>query len=161
VQDVVDFRTMFGLPQNFSTANIILNGPDPGINSLESEADVDVEWSGAVAPGARIDFVTSAETETTSGIHLSALYIVDHNLDPVMSESFGGCEQGLGTALDQFYNSLWEQAAAQGITVILSAGDGGPAGCDNFDTAAVASHGLAVSGLRLNALQRSSRRNGF
>jgi len=146
VQDIIDFRTMFGLPQNFSTANIILNGPDPGINSLESEADVDVEWSGAVAPGARIDFVTSAETETTSGIHLSALYIVDHNLDPVMSESFGGCEQGLGTALNQFYNSLWEQAAAQGITVILSAGDGGPAGCDNFDTAAVASHGLAVSG---------------
>jgi hypothetical protein len=146
VQDIIDFRTMFGLPQNFSTANIILNGPDPGINSLESEADVDVEWSGAVAPGARIDFVTSAETETTSGIHLSALYIVDHNLDPVMSESFGGCEQGLGTALNQFYNSLWEQAAAQGITVILSAGDGGSAGCDNFNTAAVASHGLAVSG---------------
>jgi hypothetical protein len=146
VQDVIDFRTMFGLPQNFSTANIILNGPDPGINSLESEADVDVEWSGAVAPGARIDFVTSAETETTSGIHLSALYIVDHNLDPVMSESFGGCEQGLGTALNQFYNSLWEQAAAQGITVVLSAGDGGSAGCDNFNNAAVASHGLAVSG---------------
>jgi Pro-kumamolisin, activation domain/Bacterial Ig-like domain (group 3) len=145
-QDVIDFRNMFGLPQNFSASNIILNGPDPGINSVESEADLDVEWSGAVAPGARIDFVTSAETETTSGIHLSALYIVDHNLDPVMSESFGGCEQGLGVALNNFYNSLWEQAAAQGITVILSAGDGGSAGCDDFNTAAVASHGLAVSG---------------
>ena len=145
-QDVIDFRTMFGLPQNFSASNIILNGPDPGINSLESEADLDVEWSGAVAPGARIDFVTSAGTETTSGIHLSALYIVDHNLDPVMSESFGGCEQGLGVALNNFYNSLWEQAAAQGITVILSSGDGGSAGCDDFNTSAVASHGLAVSG---------------
>jgi hypothetical protein len=145
-QDVIDFRTMFGLPLNFSASNIILNGPDPGINSLESEADLDVEWSGAVAPGARIDFVTSAETETTSGIHLSALYIVDHNLDPVMSESFGGCEQGLGVALNNFYNSLWEQAAAQGITVILSAGDGGSAGCDDFNTSSVASHGLAVSG---------------
>jgi hypothetical protein len=145
-QDVIDFRNMFGLPQNFSASNIILNGPDPGINAFESEADLDVEWSGAVAPGARIDFVTSAETETTSGIHLSALYIVDHNLDPVMSESFGGCEQGLGVALNNFYNSLWEQAAAQGITVILSAGDGGSAGCDDFNTEAVASHGLAVSG---------------
>jgi hypothetical protein len=145
-QDVIDFRNIFGLPLNFSASNIILNGPDPGINSLESEADLDVEWSGAVAPGARIDFVTSAETETTSGIHLSALYIVDHNLDPVMSESFGGCEQGLGVALNNFYNSLWEQAAAQGITVILSAGDGGSAGCDDFNAAAVASHGLAVSG---------------
>jgi hypothetical protein len=137
---------MFGLPHNFSASNIILNVTDTGINSLESDADLDVEWSGAVAPGARIDFVTSAETETTSGIHLSALYIVDHNLDPVMSESFGGCEQGLGVALNNFYNSLWEQAAAQGITVILSAGDGGSAGCDDFNTEAVASHGLAVSG---------------
>jgi len=145
-QDILDFRNMFGLPPNFAASNVILNGPDPGINSLESEADVDIEWAGAIAPGARIDFVTSAETETTSGIHLSALYIVDHNLDPVMSESFGGCEQGLGVALNQFYNNLWEQAAAQGITVILSAGDGGPAGCDDFNTTQVAFDGLAVSG---------------
>jgi hypothetical protein len=145
-QDVIDFRTMFGLPVNFPASNIILNGPDPGISSEESEAALDVQWAGAVAPGAQIHLVTSASTETTSGVHLSALYIVDHNLDPVMSESYGGCEQGLGVALNNFYNSLWEQAAAQGITVILSAGDGGSAGCDDFNTATTASHGLAVSG---------------
>ena len=145
-QDILDFRNMFGLPPNFPASNVILNGPDPGINSDESEADVDIEWSGAVAPGAKIHFVTSASTETTSGVHLSALYIVDHNLDLVMSESFGGCEQGLGVALNNFYNSLWEQASAQGITVILSAGDGGSAGCDDFNTAQVATRGLAVSG---------------
>ncbi|MDP9337713.1 MAG: protease pro-enzyme activation domain-containing protein [Acidobacteriota bacterium] len=125
VQDVIDFRTMFGLPQNFSASNVILNGPDPGINGTEVESDLDVQWSGAVAPGARIDFVTSASTETTPGVHLSAMYIVDHNVDAVMSESFGACEQSLGTTLNSFYNSLWQQAAAQGITVILSAGDGG------------------------------------
>ncbi len=146
VQDVTDFRKMFGLSQNFSSGNVILNGPDPGINDSESESDLDVQWSGAVAPGARIDFVTSQSTETTSGIHLSAVYIVEHNLDAVMSESFGGCEQSLGTTLNQFYNALWQQAAAQGITVILSSGDGGAAGCDNFDTQQVAMHGLGVSG---------------
>jgi hypothetical protein len=146
VQDVVDFRKLFGLPQNFSGKNIILNGPDPGINGSEGESDLDIQWSGAVAPGATIDFVTSAPTETTSGVHLSAVYIVDHNLAAVMSESFGECEQSLGSVGNQFYNSLWEQAAAQGITVILSSGDGGSAGCDNFDTQQVASQGLAVSG---------------
>ena len=62
-----------------------------------------------------------------------------------MSESFGSCEQQIGT-LNQFHNSLWEQAAAQGITVVLSAGDGGSAGCDNFDTQQTATHGLGVSG---------------
>lgn len=145
VADVTDFRTIFNLPQSFSTSNIILNGVDPGISPSEGESDLDVQWAGAVAPGATIDLVTSAPTETTAGIHLSALYIVDNNLAGVMSESFGGCEQNIGT-LNQFYNSLWEQAAAQGITVVLSAGDAGSAGCDNFGTAQTATKGLAISG---------------
>ena len=52
-QDVADFRSMFGLSVN--PPNIILNGPDPGITSLgeEGEADLDVQWSGAVARKAR------------------------------------------------------------------------------------------------------------
>ncbi len=146
VQDVVDFRNLFGLPQNFSSKNIILNGPDPGFNGSETESDLDVQWAGAVAPGATIDFVTSSPTETTAGIHLSAVYTVDNNLAAVMSESFGECEQNLGAAGNQFYNALWEQAAAQGITVVLSSGDGGSAGCDNFNTQQTATQGLAVSG---------------
>jgi subtilase family serine protease len=147
VQDVSDFRTMFGLtPQNFSASNVIVNGEDPGITSSEDESDLDVQWSGAVAPGARIDFVTSASTETTPGINLSALYIVDHNLDAVMSESFGGCEKSIGTTFNQFLNALWEQASAQGITVVVATGDNGSAGCDNFNTAQTATQGLAVSG---------------
>ncbi len=145
VQDVIDFRNMFGLSPNFSSSNVILNGPDPGISDSEGESDLDVQWSGAVAPGATIKFVTSEPTETTGGIFLSAIYIVENNLAGVMSESFGSCEQQIGT-LNQFHNSLWEQAAAQGITVMVSSGDGGSAGCDNFDTALMASHGLAVSG---------------
>ena len=48
----MDFRKLFGWPQNFSAKNIILNGPDPGINGSEGESDLDVQWSGAVAPGA-------------------------------------------------------------------------------------------------------------
>jgi hypothetical protein len=145
VADVTDFRTIFNLPQNFSSTNIILNGPDPGINGSEGESDLDVQWAGAAAPGATIDFVTSQPTETTAGIFLSATYIVDNNIAAVMSESFGACEQQVGT-LNQFHNLLWEQAAAQGITVMVSSGDGGSAGCDNFDTAQTATHGLGVSG---------------
>jgi hypothetical protein len=146
VQDIIDFRNLFGLPQNFTGKNVILNGPDPGINESEGESDLDIQWAGGAAPGATIDFVTSAPTETTSGIHLSAVYVVDNNLAGGMSESFGECEQNLGSVGNQFYDSLWEQAAAQGITVILSAGDGGSAGCDNFHTRQPAKQGLAVSG---------------
>ena len=146
VQDVADFRSLFGLPVN--NPNVILNGPDPGIQGDESEADIDVQWSGAVAPNATIDFVVSQSTETTAGIDLSAVYIIENNLAPVMSESYGYCELGLGTSGNQFYNALWQQAAAEGITVFISAGDNGAAGCDDFNAAppAPAEFGLQVSG---------------
>lgn len=131
VQDVANFRSLFGLPANNPT--IILNGPDPGVQGDESEADIDVQWSGAVAPNATIDFVVSQSTETTAGVDLSAVYIVENNLAPVMSESYGYCELGLGTSGNQFYSALWQQAAAEGITVFVSAGDNGAAGCDDFN----------------------------
>jgi len=151
-QDVASFRSLFDLPPNSASTgnplNIILNGPDPGLQPDESEADIDVQWSGAVAPNAAIDFVVSQSTETTSGVDLSAVYIIDNNLAPVMSESYGLCELGLGTTGNQFYNTLWQQAAAQGITVFIAAGDNGSAGCDNFDaqSPAPAQFGLEVSG---------------
>jgi hypothetical protein len=144
LQDVRDFRSMFGLPAN--DPNIILNGPDPGITADEGESDLDVEWSGAVARDATIDLVVSESTVATVGIDLSALYIIDNNLAPVMSESYGGCEAGLGASGNQFYNNLWEQAAAQGITVVLATGDSGSAGCD-FPPETAAQYGLGVNGL--------------
>jgi len=146
IQDVRDFRNMFGLPAN--DPQIILNGPDPGVlgGAAEGEADLDVEWSGAVAKGANLDLVVSQSTESTFGGDLSALYIIDNNLAPVMSVSFGSCEAFLGTTGNTFYNSLWEQGAAEGITIIVAAGDTGSAGCDSiFDGAAA--YGLAVSGM--------------
>jgi hypothetical protein len=146
LQDVQDFRNVFGLPKN--DPQIILNGEDPGITSQgeEAEADLDVQWSGAVAKNATIKFVLSASTPASAGVDLSALYIIENNLASVMSESYGDCEQNLLATGNQFFNSLWKQAAAQGITVVISSGDGGSAGCDNFDTQATATHGLAVSG---------------
>lgn len=144
-QDATNFWALFGLTVPANKLNIILNGVDPGINGDEAEADIDVQWSGAVAPQATIDFVTSESTETTDGVDLSAVYIVDNNLAPVMSESYGQCELGLGTAGNQFYSSLWEQAAAQGISVFVSSGDNGAAGCD--DPGGPAQYGLNVNGL--------------
>ncbi len=144
-EDATDFWQLFGLTVPPNKLNVILNGPDPGINGDEGEADIDVQWSGAVAPQATIDLVASSSTETTDGIDLSAVYIVDNNLAPVMSESYGECELGLGSAGNQFYSRLWEQAAAQGISVFVSSGDNGAAGCDN--PGGPAQYGLNVNGI--------------
>jgi hypothetical protein len=145
--DVATFRSIFGLPAK--SPNVILDGPDPGFNGDEIEGNLDVQWSGAVAKGATIDFVIAETTEATAGTDLAAEYIVDNNLAPVLSESFSACEAALGTNGNQFEATLWEQAAAQGTTVIVSAGDSGSAGCDNPD---LTSPNAAQSGVFVNGL---------
>ena len=50
LSDVQIFRIAFGLPVN--DPQIIVDGPDPGnlTGPEETEADLDIEWSGAIAP---------------------------------------------------------------------------------------------------------------
>jgi len=146
IQDIRNFRNIFALPA--SDPQIIVDGPDPGtVKGDETESDLDLEWTGGVAKGATIDFVISATTSTSLGVDLSAQYVVDNNLAPVLSESYGICELFLGAAGNQFYNQLWQQAAAQGITALVATGDSGSAVCDrNADTQGPAQFGLSVSG---------------
>ncbi len=148
VSDVTLFRSTMGLPVNNPT--VVLNGPNPGIQpGDQTEALLDVEWSGAVAQKAAVQLVVSASTNTTDGVDLSAQYIVNHNLAPVMSTSFGSCEAYMGSAENAFWNSLWSQAAAEGITAFVSAGDSGAAGCDSPDSSSGTA--AAVSGLSSTA----------
>jgi len=119
------------LPAN--DPQIIVDGIDPGlVSGAETEAVLDVEWAGAVAKGATIKLVPSASTNAIDGVSLSALYVVENNLAPIVSESFGECELYLGTAGNAFENAIRQQAAAEGITFINSAGDEGSARCDEF-----------------------------
>jgi subtilase family serine protease len=144
-QDNTDFRTMFGLsPSNLT---IFINGTDPGTSpNDEPEADIDTQWSGAVAKGASIYYVASASTNTAFGVDLSAQYIVDNNSAAILTDSYGQCEAFLGTAGNTFYYGLWQQAAAQGISVFNPTGDNGSAGCDNDTAVGAAQFGLQVNG---------------
>ncbi|HEY0783180.1 MAG TPA: protease pro-enzyme activation domain-containing protein [Thermoanaerobaculia bacterium] len=143
--DVQFFRSFFGLPANDPV--FVHNGTDPGDlgGGEEGEADLDVEWSGAVARNATIKFVISKSTSTTDGVDLSAQFIVNNNTGDTMTTSFGQCESTMGSTELAFYNNLWSQAASQGITAFVSSGDAGAAGCNvGSDTTG---SGAAVSGL--------------
>src|ERR1019366_5633446 len=101
IADVQEFRSFFGLPALDPV--ITVNGPDPGIvKDDEGEADLDVEWAGAVAPGATVNLVVSGNAALSDGVDLSAQYIVDHNLAPIVTYSYGPCEADLGTSGLQF-----------------------------------------------------------
>lgn len=145
IQNIRDFRTLFALPQN--DPNVIVNGEAAGENPNDvAEAMLDVTWSGAVAPMAQVNYIVS-ESLFADGIDVSAAYAVDHNISPVISTSYGACEESIGPAGNAFYYSLWQQAAAQGITSFVSSGDSGGAGCDAAFTADFASYGVAVNGI--------------
>jgi hypothetical protein len=135
-QDIQNFRSVVGSGMNTfggASLNVILDGPDPGNvgGSEESEATLDATWSGAIAPNATVDFVLSGGTNTTDGIDLSELYIVENNLADIMTESFGSCEYFQTDARLQGISALAQQAAAQGITYFVSTGDNGAEGCDD------------------------------
>jgi Pro-kumamolisin, activation domain/Bacterial Ig-like domain (group 3) len=153
-QDITDFRTIFDLPATTPTnPNIIVDGEDPGdVPGADEEATIDTEWSGAVAPDATIEVVISGDTLVSSGVDLSALFIVDQDLAQIVNVSFNACEANLGgTAAgndNSFYQAVWQQAAAQSMSVFVSTGDTGAAGCDPNAPAPApgAVGGVAVSG---------------
>lgn len=130
LSDVSTFRSNSGLSVNQPT--VILEGANPGlVSGDQDESTLDVEWSGATAPAASVKFVVAASTSTTDGVDLSAQYIVNHQTATVMSTSYGSCEAFMGSAELSFYNSLWEQAASEGISSFVSSGDSGAAGCNS------------------------------
>jgi subtilase family serine protease len=131
--DFQAFRAAFGLPA--TTLNIIHNGSDPGFdpNGGQQENTLDVEWSGASAPGANITMVVTGSTATTFGGILSNNYIVQNKVAPIMSASYGGCELGQGTAGNAALNTMYQQAVTQGISAFVSSGDQGSAGCTSQD----------------------------
>ncbi|HEX4001190.1 MAG TPA: S53 family peptidase [Candidatus Acidoferrales bacterium] len=151
VSDVNTFRSLFGLALNPPV--VTLTGSDPGLTGDEIEAVLDAEWAGAVAPKASINLVVSPSTNSTFGGDISAGYIVNNTnpIPEILSYSYGSCELALGTSGNAFYNNLWGQAAGEGITVVVSTGDSGSAGCDSVSPhvsgAQPAQYGLAVNGV--------------
>ncbi|NUP41390.1 MAG: hypothetical protein HOY76_31290 [Streptomyces sp.] len=97
------------------------------------EVALDVETAHAMAPGANILLVTTPTAETLGVQGFPQLmaaedYVVKNHLATVISQSFASAEEGFGSA--QSLRSLryaFEDAAANGVTVLGSSGDGGTA----------------------------------
>lgn len=135
MSDVQAFRSAAGLSQN--KARVLLVGDDPGtIKGDEAEAELDLEWAGAVARNANLIYINSGNAFE------SAVYAIENNVSPILSISYAACEAEFTASEAASSNSFFELANAEGITVLAGSGDAGAAACD--DGAATATHGLAV-----------------
>jgi len=103
----------------------------PGPGSSNDESTLDIEDVSALAPEADID-VYEAPNTTSGGLDEYS-QIVDKDVDQVVTSSWGVCEQFAQVGepgLQQSENLLFEQAAAQGQTVLSAIGDTGDDGCN-------------------------------
>ena len=124
MSDIQTFRTRFQLPANDPEALLVPHTRDPGTVSGDmEEADLDLQWAGAVAPKANIVYVYSYDVMD------AVQYAVDQNIAPVISVSYGLCEP-LTARSDALLMQTWaRQGNAQGITWVNAAGDSGGADC--------------------------------
>ena len=141
--DIENFQGHAGLTTKDPVIVVAAGGVDPGpalstggtpaTASDQGEATLDVARATSVAPGAAIYLVVSGNSPSVSGLAAASVYVVDVNpmSAQIMSISFGLCEAHAGLAYVDFYDSLFSQAAAEGISVFVSSADSGAAGCDD------------------------------
>ena len=149
LNDITNFQSETGVTFAFTAKNnevVPPNGLDPGIacppprysctadqQDDQLEATLDVTRAGSVAPGANLLLVISKDVANADGIQVAAQYLVQTQAAQVMSISFGECEYTAGASEVDYWDSLFQQAAGEGISVFVSSGDAGAAGCDtNF-----------------------------
>ncbi len=152
--DWTTFRSTFGLSSYTSgSLTTVHPAPQSGANNCtapglvgtnEGEAILDAEWASAAAPNAAVEMATCKDTSTTFGGLIAVQNLVNAATQPaIMSISYGECEIENGLTANAAYNSAYQQAVAEGVSVYVSAGDSGAAGCDQDESAAT--HGIAVN----------------
>ena len=125
----------FGLPAlNSKNFEVIYsdgkpaNPHDADLTGWTYEIALDIQSAHAIAPGAKIDVVTSAAQDNEDFI-AALQYIISHKLANTVSSSWETDEEFLaGPAEQNAYNSILKRGAAAGISFQFSSGDSGDLG---------------------------------
>ncbi|HEY1812948.1 MAG TPA: S53 family peptidase [Kofleriaceae bacterium] len=179
--DVTNFGTAFGVTMPTPAVVIPPTGTDPGTPCGDTtcacmdppdctevfpafddqeEATLDVLRAGSIALGATVELIVStSDTMGDDGTDIALEYAIDNfgmgSTANIINLSFGTCEaddpsgQSDAMALDELY----QQAAMQGQSVFVSAGDAAAAGCQPQGGAQDDTHSTAAS---VNILGSSS-----
>jgi len=131
--DVTKFQGCYGSSGPVSRINVD-GGPGTGPGS--AEAVLDIETVSALAPKASLLVYDAPSSNAALSTIDEYTQILDQDRAQVLSSSWGGCEsdmQSLDAGLIQSENTLFEQAASEGISVFVAAGDSGSEACNQTD----------------------------
>jgi subtilase family serine protease len=151
--DWTTFRNAFGLSAYTSgRLQVVHPAPlgggacgTPNVTGDDGEAALDVEWASAAAPAATIMLASCASTNTTDGVFMAIHNLINANAPPaIISISYALCEVENGAAENAAFNRMYQQAAAEGISIFVASGDSGAAGCSPGPDAAWS--GIGVNG---------------
>lgn len=151
ISDVQRFRTAFNLPAN-DPQKLFPFGAVSNLGGIEeTEVLLDVQLAGAVAPGATVQAVIAPKLMQS----LQSIYNDRPNV-PIVSVSFGLCEQRLTTESVKMFDALYAQGVVQGQTTFVASGDNGANDCRDGRPAvnglASSPNVTAVGGTKLNPL---------
>ena len=127
------------------TPNYVLDPAyaDPGVYNKDGsqiEATLDFERVYGTAPGAQVDLLIAANWLNGTVNQSLILYAINTINDPVMSLSFGACENLQTVGYVKQEDAMYSQAASQGITTLVSSGDAGVTGCAPHNVAPTAQY---------------------
>lgn len=147
--DVQSYLTLIGEPASFanlSQVHVAGGAGAPGPD--ESEVLLDIDAALSVAPGAQV--VVYDGPFTGAGSFQTMLNAMLSDRDTVISSSWAYCEDQTTAADVQAIDTILQNAAAAGVTVLNGAGDRGSACLDGspntLHVPADAPHGTAVGG---------------
>ncbi len=130
VTDIENFESASNLAKKDPTMVLVPGTGDSQVVSGgdEGESDIDIEWSGATAPGANIVFVYVG-SDTNFGVYDAVSYAIDEKLANIISLSYDTCELGLTTMDITPLENTFQQAASQGQSITVASGDQGSTAC--------------------------------
>ena len=130
--DFSAFNAYYGLPDQ-TIAQYYPGGQanTPYNAGWSEEMQLDVDWSHAIAPGAKI-VIVHGMSNSDDDLVAAANYAINNNLGDVISMSFGESDQCLGTSLTSQWHQAFVNATKKNITLFASSGDQGAAqpSCD-------------------------------
>jgi len=152
--DWTSFRSVFGL-SSYTAGSFTQIHPappkgsnncgNPGANGDDTEAILDAEYASAAAPSAAIVLASCTDTATFGGLIALQNLLNESSTPPaIVSMSYGECEASNGASSNAAFNSTFQQAVTEGVSVFVSSGDDSAAGCDR--DAQNATHGIGITG---------------